>query len=130
MLPGNNDLASLRNVATGGSGSTATKSLTVQLEGAEASPGSCPTGAYSEPTAVNLFIEDDDGDVIIDAIGEGFVCRMGFKVQAGFDVFFQGPLNCENSAVPSGQSSNGDLFVHADTADGSLDQIRGIKCSR
>ena len=79
---------------------------------------------------VNLFIEDDDGDVLIDAIGEGFVCTMGAKVQAGFDVLFQGPLNCENSAVPSGQSSSGDLFVHASTEDASLDEVRGIRCSR
>jgi hypothetical protein len=130
VLPANNDLASLRDVATGGSGSTATKSLTVQLEGSEASPGSCPAGAISDPTTVNLFIEDDDGDVVIDAIGVGFVCTMGVKVQANFDVLFQGPLNCKDSAVPSGQSSSGDLFVSANTEDGSLNQIRGIKCSQ
>jgi hypothetical protein len=68
--------------------------------------------------------------VVIDAIGEGFVCTMGTKVQAGFEVLFQGPVNCQDSAVPSGQSSNGDLFVSANTEDGSLDEIRGIKCSR
>jgi hypothetical protein len=130
VLPANNDLATLRDVATGGSGSTANKSLTVQLEGAEASPGSCPTGAISDPTTVSLFIEDDDGDVVIDAIGEGFVCTMGAKVQANFEVLFQGPVNCKDSAVPSGQSSNGDLFVDARTEDSSLYEIRGIKCSR
>jgi hypothetical protein len=130
VLPPNRDLVNLRNVETGGSGSTVTKTLSVQLEAAEASPGSCLTGAISDPTSVSLYLDDDDGDVLIDAIGEGYVCTMGAKVQADFDVLFQGPLNCQGSAVPSGKSSTGDLFVHASTEDGSLDEIRWVKCNR
>jgi hypothetical protein len=129
VLPVRN-FVSLRNVETGGAGSTIDKSVSVQLEGIEASPGSCPVGAASGPTTVNLFIEDDDGDVVFDGSGEGFVCTMGVKLQANFEVRFQSPENCKDSAVPSGQSSDGNLFVNANTEHGSLDEIKKIRCSK
>jgi hypothetical protein len=129
VLPAGN-FAALRNVETGGAGSTIDKSVTVQLETIEASPGSCPVGAASDPTTVNLFIEDDDGDVVFDGSGEGFVCTIGVKLQANFEVRFQGPENCQGSAVPSGQFFDGDLFVNANTEHGSLDEIKKNRCSR
>jgi hypothetical protein len=104
--------------------------VTVQLEAIEASPGSCPVGAASDPTTVNLFIEDDDGDVIFDGSGDGFVCMAGVKLQANFEARFEGPVNCMDSVVPSGQSSDGDLFISANTVDGSLDVTRNIRCSK
>jgi hypothetical protein len=79
---------------------------------------------------VNLFIEDDDGDVVFDGSEEGLVCTSGAKLQANFEVRFQGPENCKDSAVPSGQSSDGDLFLNANTVDGSLDMTRNIRCSK
>jgi hypothetical protein len=129
LLPVGN-FVSLRNVATGGKGSTVDKSIGVQLEAIEASPGSCPTGATSEPTTVSLFIEDDDGDVVFTGSGEGFVCSPGVKLQANFDMRFQGPENCKDSAIPSGQATDGDLFVNASTEHSSLNEVRTIRCSK
>jgi hypothetical protein len=100
------------------------------LEAIEASPGSCPNGASSDPTAVSLFIVDDDGDVVFNGSQSGFVCSPGVKLQANFMVRFEGPENCKDSAVPSGQATDGDLFINASTEDGSLDRVRTIRCSK
>ena len=124
------NVAALRNVGSGGKGSTLDRSLIVQLEAQEASPGSCPDGATSDPTTVSLTIEDDDGDEVFDGSKNSFVCTAGKRIHAKFVVRYRGPENCENSAVPSVQTSRGDLFVNATTADGPLNDILGILCKR
>ena len=125
------NVAALRNVGSGGKGSTLDRSLTVQLEAQEASPGSCPDGATSDPTTVDLFIEDDDGDEVFDRRKNSFVCTAGKRVHAKFVVQYRGPENCENSAVPSEQASRGEIFVTATTADGPpLNDTLGILCKR
>jgi hypothetical protein len=131
VVPQGNAVA-LRNVADGGKGSTVEKSMTVSLEAREATPGSglCPDGATSKPTTVNLFIEDDDGDVIFNRSKNSFVCTAGQKVHAKFGVRYSGPENCKDSAVPVKQVSSGKLFVNATTADGSLNDNLKIQCKR
>jgi len=104
--------------------------MTVSLEAQEASPGSCPLGATSNPTTVNLYIEDDDGDMVFNRSKNSFVCTAGQKVHAKFGVRYTGPDNCKDSAVPSKQTSRGSLFVIASTADGSLDDTLKIQCKR
>ena len=130
VIPGGN-LASLRNVEEGGKASTIIKSVTVQLDAREASPGSCPEGATSDPTTVNLFIEDDDGDVVFFGSKKGFICKAGEeKTNAKFGVRFRGPENCAGSIVPVENISAGDLFINATTVDGTLDVVRRIRCRK
>ena len=129
VVPQGNAVA-LKNVEDGGKGSTIERSMTVSLEAQEASPGSCPDGATSNPTTVNLYIEDDDGDLVFNRSKNSFVCTAGQKVHAKFGVRYTGPENCKDSAVPSKQSSRGSLFVTASTADGSLNDTLKIQCKR
>jgi hypothetical protein len=77
-----------------------------------------------------LFIRDDDGDVVFAGTKNGFICTSGSAAQAKFGVRFRGPENCKDSAVPTGQISSGDLFVNANTVDGSLDLTGMIRCRR
>jgi hypothetical protein len=129
-MPGGN-LATLKNVATGGKGSRTYRRLAVKLEAEDVTHGSCPRGATSDPVAVSLRIEDDDGDVIIDRSKSGFVCVGQQQVFAKFWVSYEGPKNCKDSAVPTGNApSQGDLFVTVTTEDGSLIPTRGIVCKR
>jgi hypothetical protein len=116
-------------VETGGKTSTIYRSVSVQLEAKEAAPGSCPLGARSSPTTVNLSILDDD-EVVFAGNKTGFVCTSGTSVQAKFGVRFRGPENCKHSAVPNAQTTRGDLFVTAWTLDGSLDVDRSILCRK
>jgi hypothetical protein len=129
VVPQGNAVA-LKNVSDGGKGSTIERSITVKLEAQEASPGSCPLGATSDPTWVNLYIEDDDGDVVINGRKNSFVCKSGMTVNAKFGVRYTGPENCKDSAVPSNPISKGTLFVNATTGDGSLDDSLKIQCRR
>jgi hypothetical protein len=119
----------LKNVGDGGKGSTRERSITVQLEAQEASPGSCPPGATSNPTTVRLTIVDDDGGLVFDRNKNSFVCTSGEKVNAKFGVEYSGPENCKDSAVPD-KTSTGTLFVNATTADGSYDDTLKIQCKK
>jgi hypothetical protein len=44
-------------------------------------------------------MEDDRGNILIDG-AETVVCEQGVTTNAKRDVFFRGPENCENGAVP------------------------------
>jgi hypothetical protein len=129
VVPQGNAVA-LKNVSDGGKGSTIERSITVKLEAQEASPGSCPLGATSNPTEVNLYVEDDDGDVVFNGSKNSFVCTSGSRVHAKFGVRYTGPENCKDSAVPSNQISKGTLFVNATTGDGFVDDTLKIQCKR
>jgi hypothetical protein len=129
VVPQGNAVA-LKNVSNGGKGSTIERTITVSLVAQEASPGSCPDGATSNPTTVNLTIVDDDGDLVFDRDKNSFVCTSGKKVHAKFGVRYTGPDNCKDSAVPTRQTSSGTLFVNATTADGSHDDDLRIQCKR
>jgi hypothetical protein len=129
VVPQGNAVA-LKNVGDGGKGSTIERSITVQLEAQEASPGSCPYGATSNPTTVNLNIVDDDGDLVFDRSKNSFVCTSGEKVHAKFGVRYTGPENCKDSLVPNKQTSTGTLFVTATTADGTYEDTLRIQCKK
>jgi hypothetical protein len=70
-------------------------------------PGAtCDPGEFSDPTSVNLKMEDDRGNILIDS-AKTIVCEGGtdefgapLTINLKRNVFFQGPLNCENGAVP------------------------------
>ena len=122
LIPGGN-LAALRNVATGGKASTVRKSVTVRLK-AEG----CTSGMSTDPVTVSLLLEDDDGEVILNHAKPGFVCTANTWTDAKFTAIFEGPKNCENSAVPV-QQSTGDIDVTMMTDDGTRHATRKIKCS-
>jgi len=104
--------------------------MTVLLQAQEASPGSCPDGATSNPTSVNLKIVDDTGDGVLDSSKNSFVCTSGSTVHAKFGVRYTGPENCKDSAVPVSQTSRGTLFVTATTADGLHTDTVKIQCKK
>jgi len=84
----------LKNVGTGGRGSETTRTLVMNLTAVDSS------GANWQ-TSINLEMVDDDGDVLVDH-SEPVTCEGGgVTTTVKWDVFFQGPLNCENGAVPS-----------------------------
>jgi hypothetical protein len=96
----------------------------------DVTPGSCQSGATSGPTTVNLYIEDDDGDVIIDSYKNSFICQADKTTHVKFGVRYEGPENCAGSVAPTNQTSNGELFVTASTVDGELDDTLRIQCKR
>ena len=64
-------------------------------------PGAtCDPGEVSNPRSVKLKMVDDDGDVLVDS-AEAVVCEQGVTTTVKWNVFFRGPDNCENGAVPS-----------------------------
>jgi hypothetical protein len=103
-------------------------SVAVRLKAVDVTPGSCTGGRSSDPVSVHLYLEDDDGDVIINRSRAGFVCTAGKKTHAKFTAYFEGPKNCKDSAVPVGQSK-GRLTGLATTDDGSLNISRKITCA-
>jgi hypothetical protein len=127
VLPGGK-LAALRNVAIAGKASTLTKSVAVRLKAEDVTPGSCTTGESSDPVTLSLLLEDDDGDVILNAVKPGFVCTSGETTYAKFTARFEGPKNCKDSLAPAQQPTQGDLFATATTDDGSLMRTRQILC--
>jgi hypothetical protein len=63
-------------------------------------PGvTCDPGEFSAPTPVNLKMEDDRGNILINS-AKTVVCGPGVTTNLKRNVFFPGPLNCENGAVP------------------------------
>jgi hypothetical protein len=93
---------SLRNVATtGGKGSTLMRSMVVILQGSDAPGKICGPGDFSDPASINLTMVDDDGDILVDT-SKTTVCGADTTTNVKIGVRFEGPLNCENSAVPSG----------------------------
>jgi hypothetical protein len=77
---------------------------------------------------VSLYIEDDDGDVILSRSKSRFVCTQGDKTHAKFTAYFEGPKNCKDSAVPVGQSK-GIASVFASTGDGLILVSRKVTCA-
>jgi len=72
----------------------------MNLTAVDSSGANCEPGESSPPTRINLEMVDDDGDVLIDH-SELVTCEGGgVTTTVKWDVLFQGPLNCENGAVP------------------------------
>jgi hypothetical protein len=90
----------LQNVVSGGRGSSATRKMVLIVHAVDAPGATCDPGEFSEPTPVNLMMVDDDGDGVFND-GKTIVCEGGgVTTNVKWDVFFQGPLNCEDGAVP------------------------------
>jgi hypothetical protein len=79
--------------------------MNVNVVAVDAPNATCDPGELSDPTFINLHIEDDDGDVISNGGGKTIQCEGGqpsFNVK--MDRFFQGPLNCAGSVDPVGNA--------------------------
>jgi len=127
VLPGGS-LAKLRDVSTNGKASVETTTVAVRLKAVDVTPGSCTAGSSSDPATVSLYLEDDDGDLIVDRSKTGAVCTNGTKTYVKFPVSFEGPKNCKDSVVPVNQSK-GTVSVQATTADGTVLTTRKITCA-
>ena len=102
----------------------------VSLRAADAPGTSCDAGEVSAPTSVNIKMEDDDGDVLIDG-SKTVVCSHGQRTSLKRDVFFQGPLNCKDSAVPASGFTNGDITATVSINDVAVyEEIHNLKCFR
>jgi hypothetical protein len=121
----------LQNVGTGGKGSDATRKMVVIVEAVDAPGATCDPGEFSEPTSVNLHRVDDDGDGVFND-GKIIVCEGGGgTINVKLDVFFQGPLNCENEALPPPKPGFSlGTITSTGSAPGTTDyvEITRIKC--
>jgi hypothetical protein len=100
----NSNQVVLQKVATGGKGSDRTAKMVMTFRAVDAPGATCDPGEFSAPTPVNLKMEDDRGNILIDS-AKTVVCGHGMTTNLKRNVFFQGPLNCENGAVPSPESA-------------------------
>jgi hypothetical protein len=112
----NPNSVSLKNVAAG---SSATRKMIVIVQAVDAPGATCDPGEFSEPTSINLaMVDDDDQSIFYD--GKIIACEGGgATANVKFDVFFQGPKNCENSAVPTGGNHPKSTGLATSTATGS-----------
>jgi cysteine-rich repeat protein len=90
----------LQSVGTGGKGASRTRTMVMIVHAVDAPGATCDPGEFSNPTSVNLMMVDDNGDGVFND-GKTIVCEGGAgTTNVKLNVFFQGPLNCENGAVP------------------------------
>jgi hypothetical protein len=89
----------LQNVGTGGKGANSTRKMVMTFHAVDAPGATCDPGEFSAPAPVNLKMEDDRGNILIDS-AKTVVCGHGMTTNVKRNVFFQGPLNCENGALP------------------------------
>jgi cysteine-rich repeat protein len=88
----------LQRVGTGGKGASSTRKMVMIVHAVDAPGATCDPGEFSNPTSVNLKMEDDGGNILIDS-AKIVVCKQGVTTLIR-NVLFQGPLNCESGAVP------------------------------
>jgi len=120
----------LRNVGTGGRGSDSTRKMIMTYHAVDAPGATCDPGEFSAPTRINLKMEDDSGNILIDS-AKTIVCEQGVTMQLERNVFFQGPLNCANGAVPPPKPGfSVGTITSTGWAPGTADYIEGIniKC--
>ena len=116
----------IRNTGSGGKGSSRNSSVSVILNAQDASPGSCPRGATSNPVSVRLEMVDDDGDVILNTSKGGFVCTAGKSTNAKFVARYD-VTNCKDSVAPA-NTSKGNVSATATSSHGSLEVTRKVHC--
>jgi hypothetical protein len=126
VVPAGN-LASLNKTSTGGRRSILTKKVGVVLKAHERTRGACRPRSSTDTFSLRLYIEDDDGDVILDETRTGLTCnrRVGQeKFMATYTV-----ENCAGSVAPS-RRSKGEITVTATTEAGELVASRTLKCNK
>jgi hypothetical protein len=103
----------------------------VMIVNAVDAPGAtCDPGEFSDPTSVKLKMEDDSGNILVDS-ATTIVCEQGVATNLKWNVFFQGPLNCENGAVPQPEPGFSiGTMTSTGSAPGTADYVEStsIKC--
>jgi hypothetical protein len=120
----------LQNVGTGGKGADRTRKMVMIVDAVDAPGATCDPGEFSNPTSVNLKMEDDRGNILVDS-AKTVVCEEGVTTSLKRNVFFQGPLNCENGAVPPPKPDFSlGVITATGSAPGTADYVEsiGIKC--
>ena len=105
--------------------------MVLTIQAVDAPGATCDLGEFSEPTSVNLTMVDDNGDVLIDS-AKTIVCEQGVTTNLKRNVSFQGPLNCENGAVPPPKPDFSlGTITSTGSAPGTADYVEStsIKCS-
>jgi len=105
----------------------ATRKMAMTVHAVDAPGATCDPGEFSNPTPVNLRMEDERGNILIDS-AKTVVCGPGVTKNVTRNVFFRGPLNCENGAVPPPKPdfSLGTIAATG-SATGAADYVEGIK---
>ena len=104
--------------------------MVVTVNAVDAPGATCDPGEFSNPTSVNLKMEDDRGNILIDS-AKTVVCEQGVTMNLKRSVFFQGPLNCENGAVPPPKPDFSlGMITSTGSARGTADYVENtkIKC--
>jgi hypothetical protein len=100
------------------------------LNAVDAPGATCDPGEFSASTPIKLKMEDDSGNILIDS-AKTAVCEHGVTTALKRNVFFQGPLNCENGAVPSAKPGFSlGTITSTGSAPGTTNYVEstGIKC--
>jgi hypothetical protein len=126
----NPNSTNLTKVGTAGKGSSTTRKVSIHLNTVDAPGATCDAGENSGPVRINLKMVDDDGDVLIDS-AKIVVCNGGGN-KLNREVFFQSPLNCKDSAVPSGPGLSTSVITATGSARGTPDYVEEhtINCHR
>jgi len=124
----NPNLVVLQNVGTGGKGSNSIRKMIVTVQVVDAPGATCDPGEFSVPTPINLKMEDDHGNILIDS-AKTVICKRGATTMMR-NVLFQGPLNCENGAVPPSLGFSVGSITSTGSAPGTTDYVEStsIKC--
>jgi hypothetical protein len=126
VTPGGN-LVSLNQTSDSGSRSEQTKSVFVQLDVRDRTPGACRSGEDASQFSLQLQMVDDDGDVILDETRTGLRCDRQTEQQR-FDATYS-VQNCAGSVAPR-KNSKGEVTITATTEDGELVSTRTIGCNK
>ena len=114
-------------MGTGGKGATSTRKMVVTVNAVDAPGATCDPGEFSNPTAINLKMEDDRGNILIDS-AKTIVCRQGETINLKRNAFFRGPLNCENGTVPPPKPDFSlGTITSKGSALGTADYVEGIR---
>ncbi len=119
----NPNSTTLTKVASAGKGSNTTRKMSVHLATVDAPGATCDAGESSGPVRINLRMVDDDGDVLIDS-AKIVVCNGGGQNKLDWEVFFQSPLNCKDSAVPTGPGPSKGVVTATGSAAGTPDYVQ------
>ena len=141
--PGGN-IASLRNTATGGKGSSLARSVVANMKGENITPGSCPADRRhvvsvrmtivddhcSDPTTPGVCINFSPGiygDLILQKRFFGFNCNAGGATNAKFTATYD-VLNCKDSEAPGQGTSSGGVTVIVENDDETQVFTRKVQC--
>ena len=128
----NPNQTTLHGVGNGSKGHSGNRLMKIIFNAVDAGGGAtCDVGERSAPTSVHLRMADDNGELLINS-AKNFVCENEGPNDLSTQerkVFWQGPKNCENSAIPTGKFSNGDITATVSIA-GQPDyvEVLNIKC--